>query len=96
MIVDALSLLLIAAGALFFLSGTVGLLRFPDLYTRLHAVTKADSLGLGLVVFGLMLQAESWAVALKLLLVWGLALFAAATNAHLLARFATSGEKRRS
>ena len=38
------------AGAVFFLAGTVGLLRFPDSLTRLHALTKADNLGLGLVV----------------------------------------------
>ena len=42
----------VVAGAFFFLAGTVGLLRFPDSLTRLHALTKADNLGLGLVVVG--------------------------------------------
>ena len=60
---DILSTLLLIAGAVFFLAGTVGLLRFPDVYTRLHALTKADNVGLGLMVAGLALQSESWAVA---------------------------------
>ena len=45
---------MLCAGAFFFLAGTVGLLRFPDSLTRLHALTKADNLGLGLIVLGLL------------------------------------------
>ncbi|MBT6456061.1 MAG: monovalent cation/H(+) antiporter subunit G [Chloroflexi bacterium] len=82
---DILSALLLIAGAGFFLAGTVGLLRFPDVYTRLHALTKADNVGLGLMVAGLALQAESWAVAGKLLLIWLLVLLAGASVAHLVA-----------
>jgi multicomponent Na+:H+ antiporter subunit G len=84
-IASLLSVLLIVAGALFILAGTVGLLRFPDVYTRLHALTKADNVGLGLIVFGLALQAEGWTVVLKLVLVWLLALLAAATVSQLMA-----------
>ena len=51
---DIFSVLAIGSGAFFFLAGTVGLLRFPDALTRLHALTKADNLGLGLVVAGLL------------------------------------------
>ena len=85
MIASLLSVLLIVAGALFILAGTVGLLRFPDVYTRLHALTKADNVGLGLIVLGLALQAEGWTVVLKLVLVWLLALLAAATVSQLMA-----------
>lgn len=46
---------LLLSGAFFFFAGTVGLLRFPDAYTRLHALTKADNLGLGLTAAGLIL-----------------------------------------
>jgi multicomponent Na+:H+ antiporter subunit G len=70
----------------FFLAGTLGLLRFPDLYCRLHALTKADNLGLGLVVVALMIQADSWQVVIRLLLTWLLVLVAGATVAHLIAR----------
>lgn len=81
-------------GIFFFFAGTVGLLRFPDTYTRIHALTKADNLGLGLVIVGLMLQTESWAVVLKLLLIWLLALAASATACHLLARHVLRSERR--
>src|SRR6516164_3951430 len=46
---DIVTIVAVSAGALFFLAGTIGLLRFPDTLTRLHALTKADNLGLGLV-----------------------------------------------
>jgi multicomponent Na+:H+ antiporter subunit G len=75
-------------GGLFFLAGTVGLLRFPDVYTRLHALTKADNVGLGLVVLALIFRTDSWAVRLKLVLTWLLVLMAAAVMAHLIARTA--------
>lgn len=57
-LLGALSLMLIGAGMLFFLAGSIGVLRLPDLLSRLHALTKADNLGLGLVVLGLTLQAD--------------------------------------
>ncbi len=85
---DILTVVLLLAGSLFFVAGTVGLLRFPDLYTRIHALTKADNVGLGLVVFGLLPQAASLAIALKLVLVWLLILLASSTMGHLLARAA--------
>ncbi len=83
--VDYASAALVIAGGLFFLAGTVGLLRFPDVYTRLHALTKADNVGLGLIVTGLALQSASWAVAAKLLLIWLLVMLAGASVAHLVA-----------
>lgn len=75
-------------GAFFFFAGTAGLLRFPDVYTRLHALTKADNLGLGLIVLGLVLQAGSWTLVVKLVLIWVLAMFSSATACHLVARAA--------
>jgi multicomponent Na+:H+ antiporter subunit G len=86
--VDAITILLVACGAFFFLAGTVGLLRFPDVFTRLHALAKADNLGLGLVVFALMLQADAWSVRFKLLLIWLLVLGATATTCQIIARAA--------
>ena len=83
---ETLSAALMIAGAVFFLAGTLGLLRFPDVYTRLHALTKADNVGLGLMVAGLAVQAESWAVAGKLLLIWLLVLLAGAAVSHLIAK----------
>lgn len=84
------STLLLLAGAGFYLAGTLGLLRFPDVYARLHALTKADNLGLGLLVLGLALQAESLAAALKILLVWPLVLAASGAVSFAIARRAHS------
>jgi multicomponent Na+:H+ antiporter subunit G len=86
MISDVIVVILLMAGCVFFAAGTVGLLRFPDLDSRLHALTKADNLGLGFVAAGLIVHAADPAVAVKLVLIWALALVAAATSAHLLAR----------
>jgi multicomponent Na+:H+ antiporter subunit G len=85
---DWLSLPLFAGSAAFFVAGTVGVLRFPDLYTRLHALTKADTLGLGLAAAGLAVRGGSVAVAAKLLLAWLLVLVASSTACHLVARAA--------
>lgn len=78
--------LLLLAGAGFYFAGTVGLLRFPDVYARLHALTKADNLGLGLLLLGLALQADSLAAALKILFIWPLALAASAAVSFAIAR----------
>lgn len=77
---------LISAGIIFFLAGTVGLLRFPDSLTRLHALTKADNLGLGLVVLGLLPLTDGLLDALKLLAIWLLVLLSGACVAQLIAR----------
>jgi multicomponent Na+:H+ antiporter subunit G len=85
-LLDIFTVLAVSAGAVFFLAGTIGLLRFPDSLTRLHALTKADNLGLGLVVLGLLPQADGYLAALKLVAVWLLALFAGATISQMVAR----------
>jgi multicomponent Na+:H+ antiporter subunit G len=85
---DGLTIIAVCAGAFFFLAGTVGLLRFPDALSRLHALTKADNLGLGLIVLGLLLQAEGLLPALKLVAVWLLTLLAGAVVTQLIASVA--------
>ena len=84
-LIDALALAAIAAGLFFFLAGTVGLLRFPDILTRLHALSKADNLGLGLVVLGLLLQVDNVLAGLKLLCIWLLVLLSGACVSQLIA-----------
>ena len=85
---ELISATLLSFGVMFFFAGTVGLLRLPDVYTRLHALTKADNVGLGLVVAGLALQAPSLAVAAKLIFIWLLVLVASASACQLVARTA--------
>jgi multicomponent Na+:H+ antiporter subunit G len=81
---DLLTITFTGAGAILFIAGTVGLLRFPDTLSRLHALSKADNLGLGLIVIGLMPQAGSIAGGAKMVCVWLLAQLSAATVSRLL------------
>lgn len=91
---DILTLILLTVGTAFFAVGSVGLLRLPDVYTRLHALTKADNLGLGFIVIALALRSGSAIVVAKLLLTWILVLVAGATASFLVAEAArTSGVK---
>ena len=83
LVLDVFSIAMIGAGTFFFFAGTVGLLRFPHALERLHALTKADNLGLGLVVLGLLPRAGSLFAGLKLVAVWWLVLLAGATVAQL-------------
>jgi multicomponent Na+:H+ antiporter subunit G len=82
---NAFTILAVSAGAFFFLAGTVGLLRFPDTLSRLHALTKADNLGLGLVVLGLLPHVEGLLGALKLIAIWLLVLLSSAIVSQLIA-----------
>ncbi|HEU5096721.1 MAG TPA: monovalent cation/H(+) antiporter subunit G [Reyranella sp.] len=84
-VANLFSVAAISGGLFFFLAGTVGLLRFPDSLTRLHALTKADNLGLGLVVLGLLPQAGGLLGGLKLVAVWLLVLLGSATVAQIIA-----------
>ncbi|HSD41758.1 MAG TPA: monovalent cation/H(+) antiporter subunit G [Burkholderiales bacterium] len=85
---DLFTIVAVSAGAFFFLAGTVGLLRFPDALTRLHALTKADNLGLGLVVLGLLPHVDGVLGGLKLVAIWLLALLASGAVSQLIARAA--------
>jgi len=76
---------LMLMGCAFFALGTLGLFRLPDSQTRLHALTKVDNLGLGLIVLGLLPSVPAFATGGKLLLIWLVALQASATAAHLVA-----------
>ena len=85
-LVITVQLVLLVAGCVFFALGSLGLFRFPDTLTRIHALTKADNLGLGFIVLALLPLAPSFAAGFKTLLIWVVALAASATSAHLVAR----------
>jgi multicomponent Na+:H+ antiporter subunit G len=90
-LVDLFAALLLIAGCGFYFAGTVGLLRFPDTHCRLHALTKADNVGLLLICAALALHAASLRVLMLLAVIWLLGLLAASLSAHLLARRAARG-----
>lgn len=85
---DVASWVLLLAGSAFALTGGIGVLRLPDFYTRLHAASLVDTAAVGLICLGLMLQSESWLVAVKLLLILAFLFFTSPTAAHALAKAA--------
>ncbi len=90
---DLVTYVLTSIGLVFFVAGTLGLLRFPDVFTRLHALTKADNLGLGFIALGVAVQAPSWREVALLAVIWVLALLAAGTAAQLVARAARAEDE---
>jgi len=87
-VIDALSWACLLAGGFFCLVGALGLLRMPDFYTRMHAASVIDTLGAGLVLLGLMLQAGLTLVTVKLLMVGLLLFFTGPVAAHALTKAA--------
>jgi multicomponent Na+:H+ antiporter subunit G len=86
--IDVASWILLAAGGLFCIVGAIGLLRMPDFYTRVHAASVTDTLGAGLILLGLILQAGWSLVAAKLVMIGLLIFFTSPAATHALARAA--------
>ncbi len=86
--IDVLSWFCLVAGGFFCMVGAAGMLRMPDFYTRMHAASVTETLGAGLVLLGLLLQAGFSLVSVKLLMVALLIYFASPTATHALARAA--------
>ena len=89
---ETFAIVLILIGLAFFIAGSIGLLRLPDIYSRLHALTKADNVGMGLLVLGLLLLTSDLYIAVKMILVWVLVLASSAASAHLIAQSARRRE----
>ena len=66
---DILSWTLFLVGGFAVAAGAVGLVRFPDFYTRLHAAGVTDTAGAELIILGMLLQAPNWIVAVKLVFI---------------------------
>jgi multicomponent Na+:H+ antiporter subunit G len=90
--IDILSWISLVTGSIFLIIGTIGLIRFPDFFTRLHAASVVDTLGCILIMMGLMLQAGLSLVTVKLILIVIFILFTSPTAAHALAKAALHGE----
>ena len=93
MVVDILSWASILGGIFFMVVGTIGVLRMPDIYTRLHAAGMTDTMGAGLMLLGMCFQSElDYMVFGRLILVYAFLLFTSPIATHALARAAlTSG-----
>lgn len=91
-LLDLFSWISLLAGSTFLIIGTIGLIRFPDFFTRLHASSIVDTLGCILIMLGLMLQAGLSIVTMKLILVVIFILFTSPTAVHALAKAALHGQ----
>jgi len=82
--IDIIATIFMAAGAFFMITGTVGLVIFPDFYTRMHATGKCDTLGQVLVILGCMIYEGFTFITIKLLLVSAFYILAGPASTHAL------------
>lgn len=87
-VLDIISWICLGLGSFFCLTGAVGLLRFPDFFSRIHAASITDTMGAGLILIGLMLQAGWGLVLPKLVLILLFSLLASTTASHAMAKAA--------
>ncbi len=93
-VADLTSWACIVVGSLFAITGGIGIHRFPDFFTRLHAAGVTDTMGAVLILVGLMVQAGWTLIAVKLFLVLGFLMFTSPTATHALAKAAIHGKLR--
>ena len=91
MLLDILSWFFILAGSGFLVIGGVGLLRFPDVFTRMHAAGMVDTLALTLLIIGMAVQSGLSLVTVKLFLILLFMFFASPTSTHALAKASLDG-----
>lgn len=91
---NILTIFFLALSGFFFLAGTLGMLRFPDTISRVHAPTKADNLGLGFLVLALIFQTASFWMILKLTLIWLITLVGSSAAAQLIASYNLEMQKK--
>jgi multicomponent Na+:H+ antiporter subunit G len=82
------AVVLLLVGSLLSAVAALGILRFPDVYTRLHAASKAGPLGAGLILLGVAFAAGDWAIAVRCVLGFLFLILTSPVSAHLLARAA--------
>lgn len=88
MIVDIISWACLLLGGFLCVSGSVGIFRFPDFFTRMHAASVTDSLGSGLIILGLIFQSDEWLVVSKLVFIILFIFITSPTSSHALAKAA--------
>jgi multicomponent Na+:H+ antiporter subunit G len=91
---DILSWIFLLSGSFFAISGGIGVLRMPDLFTRLHAAGVTDTMGAGLILTGLMFQGGISLVTAKLVIILAFVWFSSPVSTYALARAAlASGQE---
>ncbi|WKZ69524.1 MAG: monovalent cation/H(+) antiporter subunit G [Melioribacteraceae bacterium] len=87
---NILTIFFIVVGSFFMMIGSVGVIRLPDFFTRSHATSKSDTLGIMLIILGLMVYEGFCLKSLKLLIIFVFVAIANPVGAHALARAALS------
>ena len=88
LVIDLLSWALLLSGGFFVVVGSLGLVRMPGFFTRVHAASITDTLGAGLIIGGLLLQSPHWLGAVKLVLIMVFMVLTGPTATHALAKAA--------
>jgi len=91
LVLDIISWICLISGSIFALIGAIGIIRLPDVYTRMHGGGIIDTLGIGLIFVGLLLQAPDWITGVKLGLILTFVFFTSPTTTYALARAAIYG-----
>ena len=94
LLADLISGLLLLGGGFFMIVGGIGVIRMPDVYTRLHAASITDTLGAGMILLGLMFQAGFNQITIKLILILIFLLYTSPTSGYALARAALTDNDR--
>ncbi len=89
---DVVSWISIGGGVFFIVVGSIGLVRLPDVYTRLHVAGMTDTMGAGLVLLGSAFQAGPGLITIRLVIIWAFLLFTSPIGTHALARAALHGK----
>lgn len=93
-VLDILGWVLLSAGGFFCVVGAFGLNRMPDVFTRMHATSVSDTLGVGLLIAGMAMQTTDWTVWVRLVIILIVLYVTGAVSSHALARAALhDGEK---
>jgi multicomponent Na+:H+ antiporter subunit G len=94
LLLDTLAWIALLAGGFFIIVGSIGLHRMPDVFTRMHATSLIDTLGVGLLGLGMLLQTDDWMVAIRVVIIVVVLLTTGAVSAHALARAAMHAGER--
>ena len=87
-IAESLTWFFVAAGSLFLIVGGIGILRFPDFYSRIHPAGITDTMGAWLVLVGLMFASDSWLVTVKIVMLLLFLVITSPLAGHALAKAA--------
>lgn len=94
LILDIVGWIALTAGGFFVVVGGIGLNRMPDVFTRMHATSLTETLGVGMLVLGMLAQADHWSVAVRLVIILLVLLTTGSVATHALSRAALhAGEK---